>query len=205
MPPAGSSLDYLDRFVTHDVCFMTRTIYLGSSPRSDDNDESGIDWLLAERMIKNLWALDNYNQSKGKDITILLNCIGGEEIHGMAIYDAVNNCKSWVTIRVIGHAMSMGAIILQSGDERILYPHSLMMIHEGQECYSGISENIRRSRHAQEQYNKRTRKILLDRIREKHKKYGEKQLIAKLRLDTWLTPEEAVSLGLADKVIDETT
>jgi ATP-dependent protease ClpP protease subunit len=99
-----------------------------------EDGESGTDHAMAETVIKALHILDNQDTSskKGeKPINIIMNNIGGDEYHGMAIFDAIENCKNHVTIRVHGHAMSMGSIILQAADERVMTKNSKIMIHYG--------------------------------------------------------------------------
>lgn len=126
--------DDVDQFMDNDIYLPTRTIYMGSISAYDNGEESGVDHLMAERMIKCLHILDTYDAEarRGeKPITIIMNNVGGDVIHGMAIYDAIANCKNHVTIKVYGHAMSMGSIILQAADKRIMSENSRIMIHYG--------------------------------------------------------------------------
>jgi len=67
--------------------------------------ESGTDAKMAESLIKNLVILENINK---EPITIIMNNIGGDVYHGIAIYDAIKACESRVTIKVFGSAQSMG-------------------------------------------------------------------------------------------------
>lgn len=132
--------DDVDQFMDNHIYLPTRTIYMGSMSSSDEG-ESGTDYYMTETIIKALHILDNQDSLslKGeKPINIIMNNIGGDVYHGMAIYDAVSNCKNHVTIRVYGHAMSMGSIILQSADQRTMTKHSKIMIHYG---HLGISEH----------------------------------------------------------------
>ena len=126
--------DDVDQFMDNHIYLPTRTIYMGSMSSSDDEGESDTDYHMAETVVKALHILDNQDavSMKGeKPINVIMNNIGGEVYHGMAIYDAISNCKNHVTIRVYGHAMSMGSIILQAADQRIMTRHSRIMIHYG--------------------------------------------------------------------------
>jgi ATP-dependent protease ClpP protease subunit len=126
--------DDVDQFMDNDIYLPTRTIYMGSANHYEDGEESGVDYIMAERVIKGLHILDTYDAEarRGeKPITIIMNNPGGDVIHGMAIYDAIKNCKNHVTIKVSGHAMSMGSIILQAADERVMTVNSKIMIHYG--------------------------------------------------------------------------
>ena len=86
---------------------------------------------MAERAIKALHILDSTAPTGDKPITVIMNNPGGDEYHGMAIYDAIKSCKNHVTIVVFGMAMSMGSIILQAADKRVMSANSRVMIHYG--------------------------------------------------------------------------
>ena len=60
-----------------------------------------------------------------------MQSVGGEWADGMAIYDAITNCQSYVSIVVYGQAESMSSIILQAADSRIMMPNSYFMSHYG--------------------------------------------------------------------------
>lgn len=134
--------DDIDQFMDNGIYLPTRTIYMGSSYYLED-DESGVDFDMAERVIKAIHILDNQNNDAkqgNSPITILMNNVGGDIYHGLAIYDAIANCKNHVTVKVYGHAMSMGSWILQAADQRIMSKNSKIMIHYG---YSSASTNAR--------------------------------------------------------------
>lgn len=105
----------------------TRTIYMGSMG-STDGGEDGVDHVMAAYFIKGMHFLE----SRGKaNICIIMNNIGGDWYHGMAIYDAIKCSPCVCTVKVYGYAMSMGSIILQAADERVMMPNSRFMIHYG--------------------------------------------------------------------------
>jgi ATP-dependent protease ClpP protease subunit len=118
----------IDKWFDLSVEFDSRTIYMGSAQYLSSDSESGVDYLMAERFIKGIHSLELKNT---KPILIMMNNPGGDWFHGMAIYDAIKTCKCHCTIRVYGHAMSMGSVILQAADERIMMPNSRMMVHYG--------------------------------------------------------------------------
>ena len=135
--------DDVDQFMDNDIYLPTRTIYMGSVNSFEDGDESGVDHSMAERMSKALHILDTYDAEarKGeKPIQIIMNNPGGDVIHGMGISDTISNCKNHVTIKVVGHAMSMGSIILQAADKRVMTKNSQIMIHYG---YDGFSAHTK--------------------------------------------------------------
>jgi ATP-dependent Clp endopeptidase proteolytic subunit ClpP len=219
----------------------TRTIYMGSMGKDPEGAESGVDNVMSEYFIKGMHILES--RSPDKEITILMNNPGGEWYHGMAIYDAIKHSTCHCAIKVYGHAMSMGSLILQAADRRILMPNSRMMIHYGS---NGFHDNaINTSRWDQEfrRLNWLMEEILLDSMMQKEDDVGHGHLSKEmsrimnsfrsnehppkeplsyafsrgrnkredvrevlkqmLYFDTILSPEQAVSLGLADEIFSQ--
>lgn len=190
--------DDIDRFHDYGIHSPSRALYVGSESVNEDGDESGTDAIMAQRVIKNLHILDSASDSP---ITIIMNNIGGNVFHGMAIYDAIKACRSRIVIKATGHVMSMGSLILQAGDERILSPHAIMMIHHGYDSHDNHVKTIRSWVDFSEEYDEILNKIYLDKIRQKNPNFKNKQLDKMLDFDTLLTAQEAVDLGLADLIV----
>jgi ATP-dependent protease ClpP protease subunit len=127
-----------DKWLHNNVDTINRTIYMGSI-KDDIGDEAGVDAFMAESIIKSMYLLETLNDDP---ITILMNNPGGDFFHGLAIYDAINTAKSLCTIKVFGHAMSMGSIILQAADYRIMMPNSRFMIHYGYDTQDNNTRTV---------------------------------------------------------------
>jgi len=119
---------YIDNWFDLNVDEETRTIYMGSVGKDYDERETGVDNFMAEFFIKGMHIL---NSVSADPITIIMNNPGGDWYHGMAIFDSIKTSQSHCTIVVHGYAMSMGSIILQAADSRIMMPNSRFMIHYG--------------------------------------------------------------------------
>lgn len=193
--------DDVDKFHDYSLYIPQRTIYMGSEEISIEHGESGTDGAMAERTIKNLTILECLNK---EPITIIMNNIGGDEYHGFGLYDAIRACKSHVTIKVLGHAMSMGSIILQAADVRIMAPTSRQMMHYGTWGVHDHAKTARKWSDEGEKINHWMEQMYLAKIHEKDPKYSIQALRKMLDHDTFLTAEESIELGLADKVLGET-
>lgn len=124
--------DNLDHWFENSLDVDNRTIYMGSIDASKTGEETGTDAFMAEYFIKGMRVLQC---SKPKEnITIIMNNVGGDWYHGMAIYDAIKTCSCHCTIIVYGQAFSMGSVILQAADVRVMMPNSRAMIHYGTEA-----------------------------------------------------------------------
>jgi len=187
--------DDLDKFFEYSVHVPTRTIYMGTIA-NPNGTEDGTDFSMAEYFIKGIHLLSSVEG----DIKIIMNNPGGDECHGMAIYDAIAQCKNHVTIIATGYAMSMGSIILQAADERVLTSHASLMIHYGVISVEDHPHNVNRWVAESKRFDIFMEDLYLAKIREKHPKYKRSQLKALMQFDKFFTPEEAVKLGLADKI-----
>ena len=154
----------------HNLDLDSRTIYMGSLGYSPEGGESGVDHLMSEYFIKGMHLLES-RKSEG-DIKILMNNPGGEWYHGMAIYDAIRNSKCHCTIKVYGHAMSMGSIILQAADHRIMMPNSRFMIHYGYNGLSGHTKIFEKWAEEGKKINYTMENIYLESLMEKEENEG---------------------------------
>jgi ATP-dependent Clp protease, protease subunit len=155
---------------------------------------------MANLVVAQLLFLESENPDK--DIHLYINSPGGSVTSGMSIYDTMQFIKPDVSTMCIGQAASMGALLLTGGakGKRYCLPHSRMMIHQPLGGFQGQASDI--DIHARE--------ILL--IRDKLNKvlsHHTGQPVEKVAIDTdrdnFLSPEDAVSYGLIDKVLSNRT
>jgi ATP-dependent Clp protease protease subunit len=183
----------------YDILPGDRTLYMGSH-YGDDSGESGVDYALAEKMIKNLHILDK--RATDQPVTIKMNSCGGDVYHGLAIYDAIKSCQNDVRIITYGYVMSMGSVILQAADERIMSPNSRMMIHYGQAGMGGHLLDIYKHTEELKELDSIVNNIYLSRIKEKKPRFAMKQLEDKMKFDWYLGSQEAILMGLCDRVLE---
>jgi ATP-dependent Clp protease protease subunit len=191
----------IDRLYDYDIYIPTRTIYMGSLEVGEDGEESGTDAKMAERAIKGLHVLDSSAPDGTKPITIILNSPGGDVYHGLAIYDAIKACTNQVTIIVYGAAMSMGSVILQAADKRVMSANAKLMVHYGEFSIDSHSKSTMVWAKEEERNNLGMENMFLEKIRAKNPKFTRKQLQDMLNFDTILSAEEAIKLGLADEIL----
>lgn len=188
--------DDVDKLYDYDLYIPSRTVYMGSVESSITEGESGVEAVMAERVVKALHLLDQ----KDEPITIIMNNPGGDWYHGMAIFDAIKACQSHITIKVYGMAMSMGAVILQAADKRIMMPNARFMLHYGYMGFEGHSKTFDKWADENKFLNKNMENIFLEKIQELKPTFTLKQLQDMLDHDTILSADETVALGLADEV-----
>jgi len=146
------------------------------------------------------------------DIHMYINSPGGSVTAGLAIYDTMQFIKCDVSTVVMGQACSMGSFLAQAGapGKRIVLPESRTMIHRVSSGTPGTRgsvhvqdlqfEDAKRSFEESKRINERLTQLYV-----KHNTAGKKydELFNTMKFDTFLSAEEAVAYGLADKVIEK--
>ena len=138
------------------------------------------------------------SQDSKKDITLYINSPGGLITAGMAIYDTMQYVRSDIQTIVTGQAASMGSLLATSGTKgkRFMLPHSRHMIHQPLGGTRGQATDI--EIHAREIIRWKDE---LTKIYEKHTGQPLDKLKADMERDKFMTSEEAVKYGLADKIV----
>ena len=138
------------------------------------------------------------SQAPERDITIYINSPGGLVTAGMAIYDTMQYIHCDIQTIVMGQACSMGSLLAAAGTKgkRLILPHARHMIHQPLGGASGQATDV------QIQANELLRwKDELTRVYEKHTGQPLQKLQADMERDNFMTAEQAVAYGLADKVV----
>ena len=140
------------------------------------------------------------SEDPDKDIYVYVNSGGGEVTAGMAIYDTINFIKPDVSTVVMGQACSMGSLLAQAGaaGKRFILPNARHMIHQPSGGASGQATDIQ----IQAQEILKMKQYLTE-IYVKHNTASKtfEQLSTDMERDFFMSAEEAVAYGLADRVI----
>lgn len=180
------ALDDAELLINHSIHLPSQTIMLTGEVDAD----------MYETLIMGLTLITN-KKNKLSTITIELNSGGGDWYSGMAIFDRIQACELNTKIIVSGSAMSMASIILQSANQRLVTRNSSIMIHDGESGFTGSQKNLEAwTKHFSEN-NDRMYKIYTDRS-SKTIKYWK----AACKLDSIYTAEQALELGLVDRIIE---
>ena len=164
----------------------------------------------ANLIVAQLLYLESVNPEK--PIKLFINSPGGAVTAGLAIYDTMQFIKCPVHTYVMGQACSMGSFLAQAGapGKRFVLPESRTMIHRVSSGTPGTSGSV----HVQElqmedtirhfEESKKVNKRLTE-LYVKHNTAGKtyEELFETMKFDTFLTAQEAVEAGLADKVVEE--
>ena len=170
--------------------------------------EGEVEDSMANLIVAQLLFLES--EDSEKDITLFINSPGGSVSAGLAIYDTMNFIKPDVATYVVGQACSMGSFLAQAGaaGKRFVLPEARTMIHRVSSGTPGTKgsvhvqdlqfEDARRAFEESKRVNERLTQLYV-KHNSKGKTYDE--LFNDMKFDTFLSSEEAVAYGLADKVI----
>ncbi|CAB4129799.1 ClpP Protease subunit of ATP-dependent Clp proteases [uncultured Caudovirales phage] len=150
------------------------------------------------------------SEDPDKDISLFINSPGGSVSAGLGIYDVMQYIKPDVSTIVIGQAASMGSFLAQAGapGKRFVLPESRTMIHRVSSGTPGTRgsvhvqelefEDAKRSFEESQRLNKRLTELYV-----KHNTVGKSydEFFNTMKFDTFLSAQEAVNFGLADKII----
>jgi len=191
-PQGERAMDIKSRLLKERVLFLTGVV--------DDH--------ISDLICTQLLFLEADNPEK--DIHLYINSPGGSVTAGLAIYDTMQFIKCDVTTTVMGQAASMGSFLAQAGapGKRFVLPESRTMIHRVSSGTPGTRgsvhvqelefEDARRHFEESKRLNERLTQLYV-----KHNTAGKQyeELFNTMKFDTFLSAEEAVANGFADRVL----
>ena len=135
-----------------------------------------------------------------KDISLYINSPGGVVTAGLAIYDTMQFIKPEVHTIVMGQACSMGSLLATAGapGKRVMLPNARHMIHQP----SGGARGPATDMLIQVEEILAMKKQLTE-IYVRHNSAGKtfEQFSADMERDNFMSAEQAVAYGLADRII----
>jgi ATP-dependent Clp protease, protease subunit len=161
-----------------------------------DDDEVWIyEWFGEAATAPNAFK-EELKQFKGKDITVWIDSYGGSVFAAASIYNALKEHDGKITVKVDGKAMSAASVIAMAGDEVLMSPVAVMMIHNP---LTGVYGNMHDLRKVAD---------ILDQIKESlinayvNKTGKSREEISNMMDDeTWMSANVAVKEGFADGIL----
>ena len=130
------------------------------------------------------------------NLTVWLNSPGGDVFAASQIYSMLKNHKGKVTVKIDGIAASAASVVAMAGDETLIAPTALMMIHDPSTSAIGNKADMEKAIE------------LLEEVKEsiinayETKSHLSRNKIAKLMSDeTWLNAKKAHEMGFVDGIL----
>lgn len=125
-------------------------------------------------------------------IIINLCSEGGYQYDALAIYGRIRSLPMPVIVRAYGKVMSAATIILAGASERFLAPETWIMVHDSPESKSGTPRELLQAQREEDQWAN---------ILAQHSHTSAIEWRAISARDSYLTPAEAIQLGIADVIL----
>ena len=136
------------------------------------------------------------------DINFFINSPGGIVTAGMAIYDTMQFIRPNVSTIVMGQACSMGSLLAQAGapGKRLILPNARHMIHQPSGGAGGQATDMEIQVREILKMKRNLTQIYVD-----HNTAGRTydEILADMERDNFMSAQEAVAYGLADRVLDK--
>jgi len=142
------------------------------------------------------------NEDTKTDIHFYINSPGGSITSGLAVYDTMQFLRCDVATYCIGQAASMGALLLAGGKagKRFLLANNRILLHQPMITGQLIGPATDIDIEAQEILRLRSR--LYD-ILAKHTGQTNEKVEKDCDRNLWLSAEEAIEYGLADRILQK--
>jgi len=140
------------------------------------------------------------SENPTKDISMYINSPGGLVTSGLAMYDTMEYIRPHVSTVCIGHAASVGSLLLAAGapGKRYCLPNAKVMVHQPSAGFQGKSVDIQI--HATEMLAIRQR---IYEIYAHHTGRTLEEVEKAMDRDKFMTAEEAKEFGIIDEVIQK--
>lgn len=135
----------------------------------------------------------------GCDITIVFNSPGGLVTEGFAFYDFLRELSAkghHITTKCIGAAASMGAVLMQAGDTRVMTPTAFLMVHEISAGDEGTVAQLKDTIAIVERFQEKALDILTRRSTITRNMLKKKWV----KTDWFMDAEEALKHGFIDRI-----
>lgn len=135
-----------------------------------------------------------------KEIKIYINSLGGSVLEGIAIYNQLKRHSAHKTVYIDGFACSIASVIAMAGDTVIMPKNTCMMIHNVWTLAMGNAKDLRKAADDLDVINSAAIQAYLDRAGDK---LTREKLTEMLDAETYLTAEQCIEYGFADKHSDD--
>ncbi|MGB4107759.1 MAG: head maturation protease, ClpP-related [Alphaproteobacteria bacterium] len=133
-----------------------------------------------------------------KTINLKINSPGGFVFDGIAMYNDLVAHPAKINVTITGLAASAASFLAMAGDTITMAKNSFMMIHEAWSCACGNKNDMREVADFLEKIDEAIVDTYKDRTN-----LPNAQIREMMKVETWMTAEEAINLGFADDFSEE--
>ena len=138
----------------------------------------------------------NELQREKGDITVWINSPGGDAFAAAKIYNMLKEYKGKITVKIDGLAASAASVIAMAGDEILMSPVGMLMIHNPSTMVWGEETDMKKGI------------ALLSEVKESiMNAYESKTGLSRSKIsnmmdkETWMSAKKALDLGFCDEIL----
>jgi ATP-dependent protease ClpP protease subunit len=153
-------------------------------------DEIGAFGIPAKAFLDELKALGPVGE-----LTVRINSPGGSVFDGVAIYNALKRHDAAITVWIDGIAASIASMIAMAGDDVVMPENAMLVLHDPSGLVMGTATDMRGMAEALD----RMKAGMVAAYRDKSGR-DDAEIETLMGAETWLSAQEALEVGLADRV-----
>jgi ATP-dependent Clp protease protease subunit len=170
----------------YSLLLKERIIFLGT-PINDQ---------VANVIVAQLLFLDR--EDPEKEISLYINCPGGEVYPGLAVYDTMQQVQAPISTIAVGWTASLGTVLLAAGmkGRRYALPHATIHMHPAGGGARGYAPDVEIQ--ARELLRMQD---LLKNLLARHTGQSVERITKDFDRDYFMDPHEAIEYGIIDEVL----
>lgn len=178
------------------IDLKARRIHFGAGLDHQDEDPSGVSGTSVEMAVRAIHRM--VEDAPNKPIEIYMSSYGGSVYSLLYLVDVMLSAPCQFKFYGGGMIMSCATFVMAVADERYLFPNTRVMVHE-------ISDDSSLGKTTDAAINVAESKVLTDKLT---KMYADNSRMPQefwndlIKKDTYLSAEETIMFGLADKIVD---
>lgn len=138
---------------------------------------------------------DELSKVKG-NLTVWLNSPGGDCFSASQIYTMLRNHNGKITVKIDGIAASAASVVAMAGDETLISPTGMIMIHNPMTFASGNKSDMEKAIAVLEEVKE---SIINAYVRKAN--LSRNKISRLMDEETWMNAEKALQLGFVDGIL----
>jgi ATP-dependent Clp protease protease subunit len=173
-----------------DLRLLENSVHYLTGEISEDSITPVIRWIMYE----------NLEVRDGKNLTLYINSTGGDLYQAFALIDVIKQSRHTISTVALGACMSAAFLIFAAGSkgQRFASKNTSFMCHQFSESMDNKYHDLKATMKENDTCNQRMIDILKEATGLTPSKIKAKLLPAS---DVYLTSEETINLGIADKLM----
>ena len=154
-------------------------------------------WGDEEQSVTTKAVNDALANIEGEMLDVHINSYGGDAFEGIGIYNALKQSNKTINVYIDAVAASAASIIAMAGDTIFMPKNSQLMVHHALTNIYGNADDLQKGIDMLKTMDNSLAQTYMTRFTG-----SEDELEELLTAETFLSADEAITMGLADKIVD---